>query len=96
MKQYKLVPTKSFLKNLKKLNLKTGKRVMEALQELKEDPYRGKKLVNREFAIWRIRVGEYRIRYDIENDSVILYLVNPDGHLKIPWLWPLQNPPVQV
>ncbi|MCD4655109.1 type II toxin-antitoxin system RelE/ParE family toxin [bacterium] len=75
LKNYKLVPTKLFLKNLKKLDFKTGKRVMEALQELIEDPYRGKKLVNREFAIWRIRVGEYRIRYDIESDSVILYLV---------------------
>jgi len=73
--QYRLIPTKTFLKNLEKLDKQTKKRVSEALQELKDNPYRGKKLTNKEFGIWRFRVGDYRIRYDIEKDSVLLYLV---------------------
>lgn len=72
---YHLVPTKLFLKNLEKLDKQTKKRVSEALHILKNDPYRGKKLTNKEFGIWRFRVGDYRIRYDIEKNSIVLYLV---------------------
>lgn len=72
---YHLVPTKLFLKDLEKLDKQTKKRVSEALHILKNDPYRGKKLTNKEFGIWRFRVGDYRIRYDIEKNSIVLYLV---------------------
>ena len=75
LKQYRLIPTRSFLKNLEKLDKQTKNRVSEAIQILKDNPYRGKKLINKKFGIWRIRAGDFRIRYDIEKDSVILYIV---------------------
>ena len=74
-KQYRLVPTRTFLKGIEKLDKQTQKRIAEALQALKDNPFHGKKLTNKTTGTWRIRVGDYRIRYDIENEEVILYLV---------------------
>jgi len=73
--QYHLIPTRTFLKTIEKLDKQIKRRVSEALQEMKDNPYRGKKLTNKEIGIWRFRVRDYRIRYDIEKDSVLLYLV---------------------
>jgi mRNA interferase RelE/StbE len=72
---YHLVPTRTFLRNLKKLDKETRERISEALKAIKDKPYRGKKLTNKEFGIWRFRTGDYRIRYDIDNDAIVLYLV---------------------
>lgn len=74
-KQYRLVPTRTFLKSIEKLDKQTKNRVANALQALKDNPFRGKKLTNKTPGTWRIRVGDYRIRYDIENEDIILYLV---------------------
>jgi mRNA interferase RelE/StbE len=66
-------------KSLKKLDASTRQRVMSKLALLKTNP-RGLdaiKLVGSES--WRIRVGDYRIIYDIQ-DSFLIITVIKIGH----------------
>jgi mRNA interferase RelE/StbE len=51
------------------------RRVLEVLEALQENPQQGSQLTNVPIGKWRIRVGDYRIRYDIEEDQVLLYRV---------------------
>jgi len=37
-----------------------------------QNPYQGMKLTSIKIGHWRIRIGDYRIRYDIEGNKVIL------------------------
>ena len=72
---YNLVISNRFRRDLRRLDADTHRRVIEALEELQEDPYRGRQLTDVRIGQWRIRVGDYRIRYDIEGTRVLLYRV---------------------
>jgi mRNA interferase RelE/StbE len=72
---YDLVISNRFRRDLRRLDADTHRRVIEALEELQEDPYRGRQLTDVRIGQWRIRVGDYRIRYDIEGTRVLLYRV---------------------
>lgn len=74
-KTYKIIPTKTFLKDLKKIDNKVAESVLKKLDDLKTNPYIGLKLTNISIAQWRVRVGNYRIRYDIEDDQIILKMI---------------------
>lgn len=77
-KKYQLRPSSSFIKDFKKLPYPIQKRVFEALKEIEKDPYSTRnisKLSNMKIGIWRKRVGDYRIRYDIKRELIILYSV---------------------
>ena len=74
--KYKLVPTDTFLKDLKKkVAPNDRKKVDRALNSLVKNPYQGRKLKAKPFAKWRWVVWPYRIRYDIEGDQIILYTI---------------------
>ncbi len=74
-KKFQLVPTKTFLKDLKKIDPKIKSRIAKALANLQENPFQGKKLTAIEIGKWRTRVGNYRIRYDVEGDLILLYTI---------------------
>jgi addiction module RelE/StbE family toxin len=74
-KKFQLVPTKTFLKDLKKIDAKLKRRIAKALDNLQENPFQGKKLAAIEIGKWRIRIGDYRIRYDVESHFIILYTI---------------------
>jgi mRNA-degrading endonuclease RelE of RelBE toxin-antitoxin system len=83
-KKYKILVTSHFerdLKQLKKTESKIRGSILEAQKILGEDPYNqsGKynieKIVADKIGKWRLRQGDYRIRYDIEGEDVILYSV---------------------
>ena len=57
--KFQLVPTKTFLKDLKRIDPKLKRRVAKALDDIQENPFRGKKLTAIEIGKWRIRVGDY-------------------------------------
>ncbi len=66
----------TFLKNI---NPELKERITKKLHELKDKPEKGKKLRYSDF--WRIRIGEYRAIYEInekEKRIIILYI----GHRK--------------
>ena len=74
-KKYQLVPTKTFLKDLKKVDPKLKEKISKVLDSLQADPFQGIKLTAIEIGKWRIRIGDYRIRYDVEDNLIILYTI---------------------
>ena len=75
MSRYQLVISNRFRRDLRRLPALAHRRVLTALETLEQNPYEGTKLTNVALGAWRIRVGEYRIRYDIEETHVLLYRV---------------------
>ena len=77
-KTYKLIPSKTFLKDLKKISPESRSKIEKALLELKKDPFAArdlKKLVNVEFGRWRLRIGDYRLRYDVVGEEIRLHII---------------------
>ena len=75
---YKLIPSKTFLKDLEKIPSEFKSRINKALLELKQDPLSArelKKLVNVELGRWRLRIGDYRLRYDIVGQEIRLRVI---------------------
>lgn len=75
MPPYHLVISNRFRRDLRRLDGIMHRRVLEVLEALQENPQQGSQLTNVPIGKWRIRVGDYRIRYDIEGDQVLLYRV---------------------
>lgn len=71
--------TSSFLKDLEDLPRKEQERVLAALKRLEAEPFgpppHVKKLKSQGIGQWRLRVGFYRVRYDVIRQEVILYRV---------------------
>ena len=75
-KTYRVIPTDPFLRDLKKIDPKVAKKTLDKIDELEANPYIGKKLTNLPFGRWRVKVSkDYRIRYDIEGDEVVLKMI---------------------
>jgi len=75
MPRYTLVIARRVRQDLRRLAAQMHRRVLEVLERLQEDPFQGQRLINVTIGQWRIRVGDYRIRYDIEGEQVLLYRV---------------------
>lgn len=75
MAKYEVIHTKYFKKDFSKLDAVTQRRVLINFEKLRSNPRIGEKLKSKEIGVWKIRIGDYRIRYDIENKKVILYFV---------------------
>jgi mRNA interferase RelE/StbE len=73
---YQIKWTNSAKKELKKLDKNIIPRLISAVEELAKNPYpQGvKKLVNSENN-YRIRVGDYRIIYEIKSSVLIIYII---------------------
>ena len=81
MENYKVDITNSAQKEIKNLDSQAIKRIVEKLKSLKENPFPSgcKKLIARNG--YRIRVGDYRIIYDvIEAEKIVR--VYKAGHRK--------------
>ncbi|PIZ00473.1 type II toxin-antitoxin system mRNA interferase toxin, RelE/StbE family [bacterium (Candidatus Howlettbacteria) CG_4_10_14_0_8_um_filter_40_9] len=78
MADYKLVPSKSFLKDLAKLPDSIRSKAAKELHGLKKDPYSGrnvKKLTNFDIGMYRLRIGDFRLRYDVEGSDIYLRII---------------------
>lgn len=75
MPLFHLVPTKQFEDDFKKLPAKVQGQVLKALQRIERAPHRAQKLAGVKLGRWRYRVGDYRIRYDIEKNIIVLKIV---------------------
>ena len=72
--KFHVLVTKSFQKDFKKIrDLKFRGRIKIELNKLSTNPYAGKKLKGTSVGQWRIRIGDYRIRYDIGGKEIILH-----------------------
>ncbi|MFQ5863455.1 MAG: type II toxin-antitoxin system RelE/ParE family toxin [Candidatus Brocadiales bacterium] len=67
---YKVLLRPAAVRDLDRLELKMRSRVVKALRSLEESPrpWGAKKLVGGE-AQWRLRVGNYRILYEVLEDT---------------------------
>lgn len=74
-RRYELRYTHTARKGIKNLDGPIRKRVRQALEALADDPRpHGCTKVKGQADMWRIRVGDYRIRYEVE-DGVLVVLV---------------------
>lgn len=70
--------TPSFRRDLEALPAAAQKRVLEALHLLEVNPFSSqkvKKLKGKGIGQWRLEVWPYRVRYDVEGQSVVLHRV---------------------
>ena len=81
MVNYKIEIKRSAPKEIEKLPKSVLKRVLNKIQSLGREPRPSgcKKLTADEK--YRVRVGDYRILYSIENDKLMIYIVKV-GHRK--------------
>jgi mRNA interferase RelE/StbE len=76
---YQVILPKSVQKELNRLPADIAERILEALSDLKEQPRPpGCKKLRGENA-WRIRIGNYRVIYEIR-DKVLQIIVVTIGH----------------
>lgn len=77
---YKILLTKRAIKDLNKLNEADSIRIKEKLRVLVSDPVsNSKKLSNPLIGSYRLRVGDYRTIFDIDDDKIIILRI---GHRK--------------
>jgi len=73
---FELVFTPTFTKNLRELKGFTRRRILRRLEGLEVNPYANcTKLSKVEVGVFRIRVGNWSMRYDVEGNKVILHRV---------------------
>ena len=73
---YRVLLRRSALRELEALHQPIRRRVVRAIDALADDPRPpGAKLLSGPDRSWRIRVGDYRILYRINDDSVVVVIV---------------------
>jgi mRNA interferase RelE/StbE len=81
MKKYKILLTKNARKSLDKISSNFANPILDAIEKLENNPRpKGyKKLTNK--VCYRIRVGDYRVLYEI-SDKILIVEVFEVGHRK--------------
>ena len=73
---YKLQIDDKVIKDLKKIDKTWQKRILSKIKTtLIADPHSGKKLMGNLSPFWRIRVGDYRVIYAIEEEIVTVEVI---------------------
>lgn len=73
---YTIKTSRQFEKDFASLDSITQSRVLVAIERMRINPLLNiKKLKNIAVGIFRLRVGDYRIRYDVINKEVYLYRI---------------------
>ena len=76
MTAYRLEFTTAAVRQIKKLPRVARERVLGAIEELGEQPRPpGAKKLTGEKTAWRIRVGEYRVIYDVFDGALLITVV---------------------
>lgn len=82
MSRYKVVVSKSAAKELSKLPSTVNNRVIKAVMELSDNPRpQGSKKLKGGSENWRIRIGDYRVVYAID-DEILIVDIRKVGHRK--------------
>ena len=70
---YKIIFAERAVKDIEKLDIVTKKRIGEKLKLFSSDPLTyAKKLINPKIGSYRFRIGNYRIIFDIVDDSIVI------------------------
>lgn len=76
--KYKVTFSSEAEKNLRKIDRVTAGRIFISLEELSNDPFNNpntKKMKGKEGIVYRLRVGNYRIIYEVLNNELIIFVV---------------------
>lgn len=76
--KYKVTFSSEAEKNLRKIDRNIARRILTSLAGLSNDPFNNsntKKMKGKEGAIYRLRVGNYRIIYEVINNELIIFVV---------------------
>ena len=75
MGNYQIELSKNVIKFLQKLDKKSLYRIQGAIELLGENPKppKSKKLINEIY--WRVRVGDYRIIYEIRDNRLLIIII---------------------
>jgi len=77
---YKLVYTQRAVKDIRKLEQISKKRIGRALVRYEEDPLKyAEKLIDPRLGTYRFRIGDYRVVFDLKGNEIIVLRV---GHRK--------------
>ncbi len=71
--------TKSAQKELAKLPRQTAKRIVKAIYKLSDNPRKGNVRPMVGSKAWRLKVGDYRVIYDIYDKKLIVLIIKV-GH----------------
>ena len=75
---YEIVLTRRALKDLKALDASLKKRIGKQLQKAAADPLAlSRKLTNPQIGTYRLRVGDYRVIFDLQDHQMVILRV---GH----------------
>lgn len=77
--KYEVRFTPRFSKNIRVLSREEQVKVFREIGILKTDPYAGKPLRGEWKGVYSLRVGEYRVLYQVKGKEVLLLIV---GHRK--------------
>lgn len=80
--EYRLVYTKRSFKDIRKLDSKIKDRIKKALEKFRQAPFEAssvKKLTHPELGEYRLRVGDYRVIFDVDADKLVILRI---GHRK--------------
>jgi mRNA interferase RelE/StbE len=72
--KYEVKWTKTSLDQLKKLDKNITKRVMDKVEEITKNPFNFVKKL-KQFNLFRLRVGNYRVIMSIENKKMIIFIL---------------------
>ena len=75
--KYSVVQTPKFERNFRKLRSELQRRISEQILSLEDQPLNGKPLHGQLKGLFSLRVGEYRVIYEIHEQRIILHTV---GH----------------
>jgi len=75
--KWELRVAKSAKKNLRRFPKNDGERIAFSLREISDNPYSGDlEKITDEINMWRRRVGNYRIIYEINSQSKIIIIMD--------------------
>lgn len=72
---YSLKIKSSAVKELARINKPERLRLIKAIDRLPDNPYRGKKLKGERTGLRRIRVGSFRIVYEIREHELLILVI---------------------
>ena len=79
--KYEVKWTKTSLDQLKKLDKNIAKRLIDKVEEITKNPFNFVKKL-KQFNLFRLRVGDYRVIMSIENKKMIIFVLEV-GHRSV-------------
>ena len=79
--KYEVKWTRTSIDQLKKLDKTIAERIIDKVEKISENPFNYVKKL-REFDLFRLRIGDYRIIMSIEKNKMIIFVLEV-GHRRV-------------